>query len=217
MIATMTDWVEIYKSSNRAHPFIIHVMDQMEFRDWDRYLQQYYMSSRLSSEGTKVAFQNSQWRNHGCGPEMCADGVVRLVSHPGEIWFKDNLDLTTPWVKVDIRRNAMKACRYQRLNVGSSRSVMYSNVETADLPRLKQPALPIDHEQFTLYTSPLPISKAKYDDLVSLSRYMAPEQASYYKDLMYDESIEDPDAEALECDHDRTCSDSESDIESDED
>ena len=36
---------------------------------------------------------------------------------------------------------------------------------------------------------------------------------------MYDESIEDPDAEALERhhDHDLTCSDSESDIESDED
>ena len=38
---------------------------------------------RKCSEGKTVKFQGTHWRKYGVGPELCADGIVRNVRHPG--------------------------------------------------------------------------------------------------------------------------------------
>jgi hypothetical protein len=78
-IETMDDWIQIYSDCNRAHPFVVHKMEQDEFRDWSAYLRQFYVTGRKSSDGEKAAFQSSQWRNYGYGPEMCEDNIIRSV------------------------------------------------------------------------------------------------------------------------------------------
>ena len=40
-------------------------------------------------------------------------GVVTI----GEVWFKDNLSETAPWVKVDVRKNAHKSEMYKRVTL----------------------------------------------------------------------------------------------------
>ena len=58
-------------------------MEQEEFRNFTEYFKQFYTKSRKCSEGKTVKFQATHWRNHGVGPELCADGIVRNVRHPG--------------------------------------------------------------------------------------------------------------------------------------
>ena len=187
-------------------------MEQSEFRNWRAFLKQYYIRTRKSVEGLKVAFQGAHWRNYGYGPELQADGVVRLVHHPGEIWFKYDLDERTPWVKVDVRRNCTKQHQNQRV-VGADG--VTTNILTCDLPRLKTKPKPIDDEAFTLYTRLLPISKAKYDDLVDLCPYLPEEKRQQYIDLEFDASKGDDDNGSGEVyeESDTACCDDESDDE----
>jgi hypothetical protein len=95
-----------------------------------------------------------------------------------------------PWVKVDIRRNSKRAHQYKRYQ---GENEVFQNIETCDLPELKIVALDIDDHKFDLYSGPLPISKAKYDDLVSLTVHLSPEAGKYYKSLPFEGSLSDSD------------------------
>ena len=119
-------------------------MEQSEFRSWRASLKQYYIRTRKSVDGLKVAFQGAHRRNYGYGPELQTDGVVRLVHHPGEIWFKHDLDKRTPWIKIDVRRNCTKRHQNQRV-VGADG--VTTNILTCDLPRLKTKTKPKDEAQ----------------------------------------------------------------------
>lgn len=66
-IETMDDWIEIYKSSKRSNPFIMHKMEQDEIYNWEGYLKQFYIKTRLDSNGMKPLLQGSHWRNYGWG------------------------------------------------------------------------------------------------------------------------------------------------------
>ena len=189
VIADAEDWFKIYRECNKKDPFHVHHMEQKEFRDWHSYLTQYYIKSGKDFEGLKMAFQGAHWRNYGYGPELCSDGEVRIVHHPGEVWFKYDLDVRTPWVKVDLRRNATK--KFQGFIVAGDDGII-TNILTCDLPDLKEEPDGIDDERFDLYDGPIPISKAKYDDLVSLCEYLPVEKRQQYYDLVYDASIVDP-------------------------
>eukprot|EP00657_Telonema_sp_P-1_P012982 TRINITY_DN9922_c0_g1_i1.p1 TRINITY_DN9922_c0_g1~~TRINITY_DN9922_c0_g1_i1.p1 ORF type:complete len:174 (-),score=26.78 TRINITY_DN9922_c0_g1_i1:23-544(-) len=59
---------------------------------------------------------------------------------------------------------------------------------------LKVAAVSISDDKFNLYTEPLPISKTKYDDLVSLTVHLSPEATEYYKSLPFDGAVSDSDA-----------------------
>lgn len=188
VISDLDDWIEVYKTCNRKHPFNVHKMKQSEFRNWHEYLKQFYIKSRKDSDGLKVAFQGAHWRNYGYGPEMGHDGVVTLVHHPGEIWFKYNLDVSTPWVKVDVRRNSKKGTQFMR-KVGDDD--VRTNILTCDLPDLNCDPTDIEDPVFDLYDGPIPISKAKYDDLNSLCPYLPEHKRQQYIDLKYDQTIID--------------------------
>jgi hypothetical protein len=207
-ISDMDDWLKIYAESKSAHPFLIHKMKQSEFRNWHKYLKQFYIKTRKADTGLQAAFQGAHWRNYGYGPELCDDGIVKLVHHPGEVWFKYDLDERTPWVKVDIRRNANKKSQFQRL-IGEDG--VTTNVLTCDLPTLDH-TLGIENVAFTLYTEPLPISKAKYDDLVALCPYLPEAKRAQYIELKYDLSVRDEYDE-----NDTTANDDENDDSEDED
>jgi hypothetical protein len=211
VISDIDEWLDIYRESKRSNPFKVHKMEQSEFRDWRAYLKQFYIRTRKSVEGLKVAFQGAHWRNYGYGPELQEDGIVRIVHHPGEIWYKYNLDERTPWVKVDMRRNCTKSYQNQRV-VGADGVI--TNVLTCNLPALKTKPKPISHDDFTLYTELLPISKAKYDDLVDLCPYLPEDKRQQYIDLKYDASKADDDNGSGEvCEESDTacCDDSDSD------
>lgn len=140
-------------------------------------------------------------------PELCPDGVVRNIYHPGEVWIKDNLDLHTPWTKVDLRRNATKRDMYKRIPVDASKPDGRAHgVETADLKQ-KGECLPIDHKEkgakfptFQLYTKPRPISKEKYDDLQKQGQHCSQEAAKFYRDLPCDGAVADSDDEGVAAD-----------------
>ena len=86
------------------------------------------------------------------------------------MWFKDNLDKTTPWVKVDVRKDAHKSGVYKWVTLVDNDG----NMEVTNIPstKLKKEivALPLTDDSFDLYTGPLPISRAKYTDFNSLSK-----------------------------------------------
>lgn len=92
--------------------------------------------------------------------------------------------------------------------------VVVTNVLTCNLPALKTKPKPISHDDFTLYTELLPISKAKYDDLVDLCPYLPEDKRQQYIDLKYDASKADDDNGSGEvCEESDTacCDDSDSD------
>ena len=79
----------------------------------------------------------------------------------GEVWFKDNLSETTPWVKVDVRESAHKTEMYKRFTLVDGNG----NTEVTNIPsnklKKKVDTLPLEDDSFNLYTGPLPISGAK--------------------------------------------------------
>jgi hypothetical protein len=146
----------------------------------------------------------AHWRNYGYGPELGHDGIVRIVHHPGEcsrvrsllnllageVWFKYNLDVMTPWVKVDVRRNSKGKAQYERV-LGDDGVI--NNTLSCDLPELVVEPDTIDNPRFTLYEAPIPICKAKYDDLISLLDYLPESKRDYYRNLPTDASKKDLD------------------------
>jgi hypothetical protein len=203
MIETMEDWIKIYQDSNRGKPFNIHRMQQKEFRNFKKYLAQWYVGpSRKADTGEVAPLRGMQWRNYGWGPELC-DGPngpeVRLLYHPGEVWLKDNLDVHTPWIKLDLRKGQDKDNLYKRVHDKDG----VRGVETSELKELTTAPLPIQHKEFDLYTSLLPISSAKYKDLCDLSVHMSDAAKEYYTNLPHSELVQDDDdGGARVCDDD---------------
>lgn len=201
MIETMEDWIKIYQDSNRGKPFNIHRMQQKEFRNFKKYLAQWYVgASRKADTGEVAPLHGMQWRNYGWGPEVCdgPDGPeVRLLYHPGEVWLKDNLNVYTPWIKLDMRRGQSKENLYQRIY-----DVDYvRGVETSELKELATKPLPLADPAFHLYTNVLPISTAKYKDLCALSVHMSDSAKDYYRNLPHSDHVQD-DGDQEVCDDD---------------
>ena len=123
-------------------------------------------------------------------------GVVTI----GEVWFKDNLSETTPWVKVDVRKNAHKSEMYKRVTLLDGDG----NMEVTNIPstKLKKKivAKPLNHASFDLYSGPLPISRAKYKDLNSLSKFLKSAAQTLYAELLVDDAIIDLDSESDDVD-----------------
>ena len=123
-------------------------------------------------------------------------GVVTI----GEVWFKDNLSETTPWVKVDVRKNAHKSEMYKRVTlVDGDGNMEVTNIPSTKLKK-KVVALPLKHKSFDLYTGPLPISRAKYKDLNSLSKFLKGAAQTLYAELLVDDAIVDLDSESDDVD-----------------
>ena len=72
----------------------------------------------------------------------------------GEVWFKDNLSETAPWVKVDVRKNAHKTEMYKRVTLVDGNG--YTDVTNIPSNMLKKKidALPLEDDSFNLYTGP---------------------------------------------------------------
>ena len=116
----------------------------------------------------------------------------------GEVWFKDNLSETTPWVKVDVRKNAHKTEMYKRVTLVDGNG--YTKVTNIPSNKLKKKvdALPLEDDSFNLYTGPLPISRAKYKDLNSLSKFLRRAAQILYAGLLVDDTIEDSESDGVD-------------------
>ena len=116
----------------------------------------------------------------------------------GEVWFKDNLSETTPWVKVDVRKNAHKTEMYKRVTLVDGNG--YTEVTNIPSNKLKKKVdtLPIEDGSFNLYTGQLPISRAKYKDLNSLSKFLRRAAQILYAGLLVDGTIEDSESDGID-------------------
>lgn len=90
-ISDITDWMGIATSANKKHPNrIVHFTQDKHF-DWQRFLSQFYVSTRKSyMTGASAKLSEAVWRNYGMGEELVdpGDGTqprVELVAHPGEV------------------------------------------------------------------------------------------------------------------------------------
>ena len=61
-------------------------------------------------------------------------------------------------------------------------------------------AKPLKHASFDLYSGPLPISRAKYKDLNSLSKFLRRAAQILYAGLLVDDAIIDLDSESDDVD-----------------
>jgi hypothetical protein len=81
------------------------VNDVTTFKDLDtEYSKAYSTTSCRTILGTqpmrKVNISEMFWINFGCGEEFAEDtGTYRMVSHPHEVWFKQDHDRRRAWIK----------------------------------------------------------------------------------------------------------------------
>ena len=76
------------------------------------------------------------------------------------------------------------------------------NTEVTNIPnnKLKEKvdALPLEHDIFNLCTGPLPICRAKYKDLNSLSKFLRRAAQILYAGLLVNDTIEDSESDGVD-------------------
>jgi len=179
----MADWIQIAKGCSRTNPPIVIEPPQSVHRKWDEYLSQRFVkTSRAGSQGEKVNLSEFHWFNFGVAQIQEPGEPVKLAHHPGEVWMRRTLDPTAPWTILDLRRNAPR-----------DKSKWGTGIRTRDLPPLAAPVVPITDPKFALYSGPLPITKAKIDDLHTLSKFLKdPAKAALYPAYMPGQRVKNP-------------------------
>ena len=202
-VATTEDWATRVTSNCRgtSKPISSAVMEQIMFRNWNKYLAQMYRSSILSStDNESFVILHYYWANFGWGKRH-TDGM--LVAHPHEVWLytckgpvKDEWYLEAP-IKICLPRNFKSD--------GSMPKDTRSICEWMALH--SRGYVPIHDPEFQMYTEPLPLELAKQWDLRTLSKYLPPPLTQEQIDEWYPE----PTAQLRdleESDSDETTSDS---------
>ena len=182
-VATTDEWATRVTRNCRGSSIPIYstVMKQHMFRNWNKYLSQMYRASILSStDNESFVILHYYWANFGWGKRH-TDGM--LVSHPHEVWLytckgpvKDEWYLEAP-VKICLPRNFKSD--------GSLPLDARTIIEWMALH--SRGYLPISHQDFLMYSEPIPIELAKQWDLRTLSKYLPPPITQEQRDEWYPE------------------------------
>jgi hypothetical protein len=121
------------------------------------YLGQYYHigGSKPTLTGESAAIRNAHWINFGAGP----DETGKMVSHPGEVWFRDLYDITSPIRKVNYCRN-IKAKTVDGIKRHVEKESWAEHFDDEDLKPFSA---------FKKYDAPVDLEEALIKDLHKLS------------------------------------------------
>jgi hypothetical protein len=120
------------------------------------YLGQYYhIGKKTALTGEMAAIRNAHWINFGAGP----DETGKMVSHPGEVWFRDDYKISSPIRKVNYCRN-VKAKIVDGIKRYAERDLWAEYFDDDDLKPLSK---------FQKYDAPVELEEALIKDLHKLS------------------------------------------------
>ena len=158
-------------------------MQQSYFRQWRRYLMQFYRKNPRTTTGIRYRLLDYHWANFGWGKDP--SGLP--VHHPHEVWFykcsgndQDEWHKETP-IKVVFPLNCKTDGTLPR---GQLRLLPWVASKGRQVK-------PLSHPDYESYEGPLPLELAKQWDLRTLSKYLINFLTQAAIDLLYPEPTDE--------------------------